>query len=139
MQKLAIIFLCLLSINSYAREKLMPTISGRVFSFSTVTIPERASVAVKCFFDMHKDYTEEFYAYVTPYAGKFHVMEEICRGKGGCNTNEIGSKVYMPRPGWLFQIYSMKTITITGVSQATESIIIDLTHTPSKTTVDCSY
>ena len=141
MRRLIIVFLCLININSYATERLDTTISGRTFSFSTATIPERASVRVYCEFDMKKDYdTGEFYAYVTPYAKNFHVMAYIDESYTSDSQEileEIGSKVYMlARKSTRLR---KKRISIVGVTQNNEAIIIDLSHTPLATTVNCIY
>ena len=140
MKKLIIVFLCLININSYAKEKLEPTVSGKIVSFSTVTIPERASVRVYCDFDMNKGYAEEFYAYVTPYAGNFNIMAYVTAQLPHNKTffEEIGSKVYMSQSTW-GPDSGKKSITIVGVTQNNEAIIIDLSHTPSTTTVSCNY
>lgn len=139
MNKLLIVCLCAIHLNSYAKETLESTVSGPIVSFSTGTIPEHASVRVDCDFNMHKNYAEEFYAYVTPYAGTFHIMAHEFSSVPHPQSfyKEIGSKVYMPQSSWSNQY--QKSISIIGVTQNNESIIIDLSHAPSRMTVSCSY
>ena len=88
---------------------------------------------------MHKNYPEEFYAYVTPYAENFHIMAYVLdshANDGQAYLEEIGSKVYMSQTYWE---HGKKSTSIVGVTRNNESIIMDLSNTPIATTVSCGY
>lgn len=122
--------LCIVQMHAFAKEALETTVIDGTLAFSTNLIPARGSVVVYCTFDLPAIQAQEFYAYVTSYVGTFSDIQATQAFYGQVS---IGSKVYMPTNSKTLKI------SIIGVTQSNEAILVDLSHMPSVTTVSCQY
>lgn len=122
--------LLMVNLNGFAKEALETTIINGTLAFTTNIIPAHGAVVVYCTFDLPAIESQEFYAYVTPYVGTFTDIQATQAFYGQVS---IGSKVYMPTNSKTLKI------SIIGVTQSNEAILVDLSHMPNAATVSCQF
>lgn len=113
-------------------------INAREIQCSTANIPARGSVVLSCEATLPHFSPLTYSFYVSPRAGDFGPIEVRFRLNDAYIVRTIGSKIYTTNNQYL-AAPNATFFYITQVKQSNQAVVVDLSHMPEETTVNCTF